>query len=197
MLPFAALWPADCQRLGAFAANSACMTWKLELLRQLGLEQFGLQLKASGKAIAQTKSTNSCCQLHFVALTLQRALLERLTGLISTPVGDAVPAGVVALEAMRLIIEVVGEVSSDEVHRMRQPCITKLTAHPQPLQSQVGPLHAQHLCLEPITNTPALCETSLLCVTLSLPPHSSSAWNPCHCEAGLVAALPLRKPTWL
>lgn len=73
----------------------------------------------------------------FISLTLQRALLERLTGLISTPVGDAVPAGVVALEAMRLIIEVVGEVSSDEVHRMRQPCITKLTAHPQPLQSQV------------------------------------------------------------
>ena len=74
-----------------------------------------------------------------VALHLQRALLERLTGMVSTPVGDAVPAGVVALEAMRLIIEVVGEVSSDEVHRMRQPCITKLTAHPQPLQSQVSP----------------------------------------------------------
>lgn len=68
---------------------------------------------------------------------LQRALLERLTGLVSTPVGDAVPAGVVALEAMRLIVEVVGEVSSDEVHQMRQPCITKLTAHPQPLQAQV------------------------------------------------------------
>lgn len=68
---------------------------------------------------------------------MQRSLLEKLTGLISTPVGDAVPAGVVALEAMRLIIEVVGEVSGDEVHRMRQPCITKLTAHPQPLQSQV------------------------------------------------------------
>ena len=74
---------------------------------------------------------------ELVAPTLQRSLLERLTGLISTPVGDAVPAGVVALEAMRLIIEVVGEVSSDEVHRMRQPCITKLTAHPLPLQSQV------------------------------------------------------------
>lgn len=73
-----------------------------------------------------------------VALHLQRALLERLTGMVSTPVGDAVPAGVVALEAMRLIIDVVGEVSSDEVHRMRQPCITKLTAHPQPLQFQVG-----------------------------------------------------------
>ncbi|KAL0055345.1 hypothetical protein WJX82_010851 [Trebouxia sp. C0006] len=70
--------------------------------------------------------------------TGQRALLERLTGLISTPVGDAVPAGVVALESMRLIVEVVGEVSSDEVHQMRQPCITKLTAHPQPLQAQAA-----------------------------------------------------------
>ncbi len=72
------------------------------------------------------------------ASILQRAVLERLTGLISIPVGDAVPAGVVALEAMRLIVEVVGEVSSDEVHQMRQPCITKLTAHPQPLQAQVS-----------------------------------------------------------
>jgi len=75
---------------------------------------------------------------------VQRALLERLTGLISTPVGDAVPAGVVALESMRLIVEVVGEVSSDEVHQMRQPCITKLTAHPQPLQAQVPSPGLQH-----------------------------------------------------
>lgn len=79
----------------------------------------------------------SVCDELF-ALHLQRALLERLTGMVSTPVGDAVPAGVVALVGMRLIIDVVGEVSSDEVHRMRQPCITKLTAHPQPLQFQVG-----------------------------------------------------------
>ena len=57
--------------------------------------------------------------------------------MISTPVGDAVPAGVVALESMRLIVEVVGEVSSEEVHQMRQPCITKLITNPQPLKAQV------------------------------------------------------------
>lgn len=83
--------------------------------------------------------------------SVQRTLLERLTGLISTPIGDAVPAGVVALEAMRLIVEVVGEVSSEEVHQMRQPCITKLTAHPQPLQAQVRTHHACGIFLAQLT----------------------------------------------
>lgn len=67
--------------------------------------------------------------------------------MISTLVGDSVPAGIVALEAMRLIVEVVGEVSSEEVHRMRQPCITKLTARPQPLQAQVRNSQTSLPCL--------------------------------------------------
>ena len=50
------------------------------------------------------------------------------------------PAGVVALEGMRLIVEVVGEVSNDEVHQMRQPCLTKLTAIPHSLRAQVQAL---------------------------------------------------------
>lgn len=164
------------------------------MLTQLGLQQLDCSNGNLYKGSSQ-KSMYKQLPVDFVARTLQRALLERLTGLISTPVGDAVPAGVVALEAMRLIIEVVGEVSSDEVHRMRQPCITKLTAHPQPLQSQVCPL-APHLCLEAIIETHKLCEKSL-CASLSLPLHSSSAWNPCHCQnMSLVAVLPLRKTIW-
>lgn len=98
----------------------------------------GLQQIATRRAvIPYTQVKQHAADLVKAQCLLQRALLERLTGLVSTPVGDAVPAGVVALEAMRLIVEVVGEVSSDEVHQMRQPCITKLTAHPQPLQAQV------------------------------------------------------------
>lgn len=84
--------------------------------------------------------------------------------MVSTPVGDAVPAGVVALEAMRLIIEAVGEVSGDEVHRMRQPCITKLTAHPQPLQSQVNRAAYAHI-LTQAPNASGFSKAELLSCT--------------------------------
>ena len=102
------------------------------------------------------------------SLCLQRALLERLTGMMSTPVGDSVPAGIVALEAMRLIVEVVGEVSSEEVHRMRQPCITKLTAKPYPLQSQVRSCRAACLAL-PCLALPCLALPCLALPCLALP----------------------------
>ena len=69
---------------------------------------------------------------------MQRAVLERLTGLIMTPIGEAVPAGIVALEAMRLIVELLGEVSSDEVQQIKQPCLSKLTSHTKPIRAQVS-----------------------------------------------------------
>ncbi|KAA6419849.1 MAG: hypothetical protein FRX49_10212, partial [Trebouxia sp. A1-2] len=112
--------------------------------------------------------------------TGQRALLERLTGLISTPVGDAVPAGVVALESMRLIVEVVGEVSSDEVHQMRQPCISKLTAHPQPLQAQAAGVLSALAVAEPSSAAQLLQEcleklaAQVQQLTAACTPHSSS-----------------------
>ena len=103
-----------------------------------GIYHVEIQLAALSNAHKKcvTTSTKAAC-LTAASDSVQRALLEKLTGLISTPVGDAVPAGVVALESMRLIVEVVGEVSSEEVHQMRQPCITKLIASPQPLKAQV------------------------------------------------------------
>ena len=67
--------------------------------------------------------------------------MERLTGLVMTPVGDAVPAGIVALEAMRLIVELLGEVSSDEVQQMKQPCLTKLISRTRPLRAQASASH--------------------------------------------------------
>lgn len=69
---------------------------------------------------------------------VQRAVLERLTGLMMTPVGEAVPAAIVAIETMRLIIELLGEVSSEEVEHMKQPCLTKLTSHTRPIRAQVN-----------------------------------------------------------
>ncbi|KAL3149121.1 hypothetical protein ABBQ32_001960 [Trebouxia sp. C0010 RCD-2024] len=112
--------------------------------------------------------------------TGQRALLERLTGMVSTPVGDAVPAGVVALVGMRLIIDVVGEVSSDEVHRMRQPCITKLTAHPQPLQFQAAGVLSAIAVAEPSSAALLLQEcleklaAQVQQLTAASAPHASS-----------------------
>lgn len=55
-----------------------------------------------------------------------------------TPIGEAVPAGIVSLEAMRLIVELLGEVSSEEVQQMKHPCLTKLTSHTRQIRAQVS-----------------------------------------------------------
>lgn len=72
------------------------------------------------------------------AVLVQRAVLVRLTGLIMTPVGEAVPAGIVALETMRLIVKLLGEVSIEEMQHMKQPCLSKLTCHTRPIRAQVS-----------------------------------------------------------
>lgn len=44
----------------------------------------------------------------------QRMLLDRLAGVLSAPLGQYTPVGVVTLEAMTLLLEVLGEVSSEK-----------------------------------------------------------------------------------
>lgn len=43
----------------------------------------------------------------------QRLLLDRLAGVLALPLGQYTPVGVVTLEAMALLLEILGEVSAD------------------------------------------------------------------------------------
>lgn len=103
--------------------------------------------------------SNACQQPDYLCM-LQRAVLERLTGLMMTPVGDAVPAGIVALEAMRLIVELLGEVSGEEVQQMKQPCLTKLTSCTRPLRAQASAC-SSWLCTGP--NHQPCCPQERVC----------------------------------
>ena len=84
---------------------------------------------------------------------MQRSVLERLTGLIMTPIGEAVPAGIVSLEAMRLIVELLGEVSSEEVQQMKHPGLTKLTSHTRQIRAQVSARQPCELSCRVISST--------------------------------------------
>lgn len=59
----------------------------------------------------------------------QRLLLDRLAGVLASPLGQYTPVGVVTLEAMALLLEVLGEVSAEK-HAELEPAIGAKVAGP-------------------------------------------------------------------
>ena len=69
---------------------------------------------------------------------MQRSLLERLTALVASVLGTHVPLAVAALEAMGLLLEVLGEVSADQAASIALPVLEKLQASSSCRRRQVN-----------------------------------------------------------
>ena len=68
---------------------------------------------------------------------LQRAMLERLTALLASVLGAQVPLAVAALEGMCLLLEVLGEVSPEQLASLEEPVVGKLLSGSACLRRQV------------------------------------------------------------
>lgn len=68
---------------------------------------------------------------------LQRTLLERLAALLASVLGNHTPLAVATMEAMGLLLEVLGEINADEVAVIGQPVLAKLLAGSSCLRRQV------------------------------------------------------------
>ncbi len=69
---------------------------------------------------------------------LQRTLLERLTALLASVLGSHVPLAMVTLEAMGLLLEILGEVSPSMLKQLEDPVMWKLTSDHACVRAQVG-----------------------------------------------------------
>eukprot|EP00884_Botryococcus_braunii_P001693 jgi/Botrbrau1/11524/Bobra.0393s0003.2 len=58
----------------------------------------------------------------------QRRFLEQLATLAATPLGSHVPLGIATLEAIGLLLEVVGEISPELANELKEPVLRKLVA---------------------------------------------------------------------
>lgn len=68
---------------------------------------------------------------------MQRHFLEQLAALSATPLGSKVPLGIVTLEAMGLLLEILGEVSPELALEVEKPLLTKVVAKQSVLRSEV------------------------------------------------------------
>lgn len=80
-----------------------------------------------------------CDAIVFVntSICLQRLLLERLTALAASVLGDCTPVAVVTLEALGLLLEVLGEVAPEVTALLQDPLTWKLTGSCSLLRAQV------------------------------------------------------------
>lgn len=92
----------------------------------------------------RTKDTRRCrrrCSSVSSALTylctVQRLLLERLTAMAASVLGDQVPVAVVTLETIGLLLEVLGEVAPETTALLQDPLTWKLTSSHSLLRAQV------------------------------------------------------------
>ena len=67
----------------------------------------------------------------------QRLLLERLTAMAASVLGDQVPVAVVTLETIGLLLEVLGEVAPETTTLLQDPLTWKLTSSHSLLRVQV------------------------------------------------------------
>ena len=68
---------------------------------------------------------------------MQRALLERLTTMLASVLGSHVPLAIVTLEAMGLLLEILGEVSPAMLKQLEEPVLWKLTCDHACVRAQV------------------------------------------------------------
>lgn len=92
---------------------------------------------------------------------LQRKMLDRLMAMIASVLGARTPLAVVALEAMSLLLEVLGEIPQKQVDLLSAPVITKLTSDSSCLRLQVLPLTPQKRFKSTIVVVPNLLVLSL------------------------------------
>ena len=113
----------------------------------------------------------------------QRLLLDRLAALLgSTPLGQYTPVGVAALEAMALLLEVLGEVSSEKRAELEPAIGAKLAGPHACLRLQAAaavaalavaePASAARLVSASLANLHAALE-KLIAATASAPPDRS------------------------
>ncbi|KAK9820084.1 hypothetical protein WJX72_005985 [[Myrmecia] bisecta] len=79
----------------------------------------------------------------------QRLMLERLTALVASVLGSHVPLAVVTLEAMGLLLEVLGEVQLEMLSQLEEPVGWKLAADHSCLRSQAACVLAAMAVAEP------------------------------------------------
>lgn len=68
-------------------------------------------------------------------------MLERLTAVLESVSGSRPPLAVAALEAAALLLEVLGEISPEQVAALEQPVAAKLVAPHSCVRRQVKPCH--------------------------------------------------------
>ena len=83
----------------------------------------------------------------------QRRLLERLAALCASVLGGCVPVGAATLEALGLLLEVLGEVSAEAVALLGPPLAAKLTCGHGLLRAQACMFRPSHR-LAPLNFSP-------------------------------------------
>ena len=119
---------------------------------------------------------------------LQRAMLERLTALLASVLGAQVPLAVAALEGMCLLLEVLGEVSPEQLASLEEPVVGKLLSGSACLRRQVSrPMCMQALNRVLTQRTPYVLQWVWMgfCTTQksnSLPGRDQKKLVPCQCQ---------------
>ena len=73
-------------------------------------------------------------------ILVQRSMLDRLTALVASVLGARTPLAVATLEAMSLLLEILGEIPGKQVDLLLSAVGAKLTSDSTCLRLQVGPL---------------------------------------------------------
>ncbi|KAK9865210.1 hypothetical protein WJX84_003181 [Apatococcus fuscideae] len=88
----------------------------------------------------------------------QRTLLERLTTMLASVLGSHVPLAIVTLEAMGLLLEILGEVSPAMLKQLQEPVLWKLTTDHACVRAQAAAVLAAMAVAEPSSAARLLTE---------------------------------------